>query len=282
MHRSAVIGVALGVLLLVPAGLGQKQAGSAPARPATPAPSAQATGKTQEKAPRERKMKLEAETVDYDEETSTYIATLATVELPDSDATLRADRIVWNRAERWMRATGKPRMWDPQNEITADVIRADLNLKRANADGNVCLTARPKDAKTETGQRARSRVKEPVVVRCDTIQYFYKDKKGTATGNLRITQKDPKGDRTATGDRLAYDGNEDTISLEGNVHVTTTRGEGFKCKQVIFHVKDGAEGFQVKGLTGGVFYVQEDEEEETGGTGAPATSGSTTPPASTE
>ena len=130
MHRSAVIGVALGVLLLVPAGLGQKQAGSAPARPATPAPSAQATGKTQEKAPRERKMKLEAETVDYDEETSTYIATLATVELPDSDATLRADRIVWNRAERWMRATGKPRMWDPQNEITADVIRADLNLKR--------------------------------------------------------------------------------------------------------------------------------------------------------
>ena len=154
--------------------------------------------------------------------------------------------------------------WDPQNEITADVIRADLNLKRANADGNVCLTARPKDAKTETGQRARSRVKEPVVVRCDTIQYFYKDKKGTATGNLRITQKDPKGDRTATGDRLAYDGNEDTISLEGNVHVTTTRGEGFKCKQVIFHVKDGAEGFQVKGLTGGVFYLQEDEEEETG------------------
>jgi lipopolysaccharide export system protein LptA len=265
VHRSVFVSIALSVFILAVGSLGGERAGSAPAEPEKPAANtAEPDSGKEKKKPKERKMKLEAESVDYDEATTTYIAVLATVELPDSDATLRADRIEWNRGEKWMRATGKPRMWDPQNEIVADVIHADLDVKRANAEGNVRLTARPKEAKTETGKKARSRVKEPVVVHCDTMQYFYKARKGTAAGHLRLTQKDEKADRTATAERLAYDGNDETVILEGSVKVDNTRGEGFTCKQAIITIKDGAEGFQVKGLTGGVFYVQEDEEEEEG------------------
>ncbi|MDH7571185.1 MAG: hypothetical protein QHJ73_16535, partial [Armatimonadota bacterium] len=234
-----------------------------------PAPKDESQAPTKE---RERTLKISAPngTAVYSESTRTYIITFATVELPDSDAVLRADRIEYNEEENWVRATGKPRLWDRYNELTADMLRADMDAKSAEATGNVRLVTRPKEAQTEAGRKARERIKEPLTVLCDRMVYFYKEKRGTATGNLRITQKDKRGDRVATGERLSYDGNEETITLEGKVRVTNTRGEGFNCSRVIITFKEGAEGFEMEGLEHGTFFVKEKSEE-------PATNRENTP-----
>lgn len=230
-----------------------------------PGPAAPAPDKPAPATKKERQLVINAEngTAVWDEATKTLTAThVDQIKLPDSQSVLRADRVVWNREQRWMRATGKPRMWDPDNELTADTIHADLKAKRATAEGNVRLVARPKKAKTEQGQKTRAQVEEPVVVLCDKMDYFYQAKRGIATGNLKLTQKDKRADRTATGERLSYDGNEETVVLEGNVHVTNTKGEGFQCKRVVVHLKEGAEGFQAEGITDATFFFTEEEEGE--------------------
>lgn len=232
-------------------------------RPATPAP-ATPESTPDAKKPKERLLKMQAPngTVVYDDTTKTYVFTnVERIELPDSEAAMRADRIEWNREERWIRATGNPRLWDPNNELTAERIQADLKAKCATAEGSVRLVARPKEAKTEEGRKARQQIKEPVVVHCDRMEYFYKAKRGTAAGNLKLTQKDKRADRTATGERLTYDGNEEVVALEGSVHVSNTKGEGFQCKRVVVRMKEGAEGFQAEGIQDATFYFTEDEEE---------------------
>lgn len=214
------------------------------------------------KQPKERKLVIHAPNgaLDYDEATKTYTITDATIELPDSEAKLTASNIKFNNEERWAVATGNPRLQDPQCDITATTIRADLRAHRADITGNVQMVARPKPAQSAQGQNLRAKVKEPVHVACDTLQYQYQEKKGTAFGNLKITQKDSKGDRTATGSRLLYDGKLDTVALVENVQVTTTRGEGFKCSRVTFNMKDGAEGFKIEGLHDATIFVQDDED----------------------
>lgn len=261
---------------------GPPAANSATAKPAAAAGKEADAGK--EKKAKERKIKIEAPdgSLTYDDTAKLYVITNAKMELPDSDAVLTAAHIEYSPEEKWAKATGKPRMWDPRNELTADAINVDLKTKRANADGSVRMVARPKEAKSEQSRKLREKVKEPVIVTCDTAQYFYKDKRGTATGNLKITQRDSKANRTATATRLAYDGNEETVTLDGDVHVSDTKGQGFDCEEWTFNIKEGAEGFRIKGLHGGTFYIEDEgdnEQKPSAGGGEPKPVG--TPPAPT-
>ena len=249
------------------AGSGAKQdAKPAPAKP----PAGAAARGEQKPAPKgkkkERDVKITADdgTATYDDATGLWVTSgpIVRVDLPDSDAVLTASRIEWNQKEDWIRATGKPHCWDPHNDITAEVMRADLKTKCVTVDDSVRMVVRPKEAKTEQGKKAREDVKDPVVITCDTAQYFYKAKKGTASGNLKFAQKNPKADRNATAKRLLYDGNDETVVLDGDVHVTNTKGESIKCAQITILMKVGSEGFRMKGVTVVHMLAPEDDEEE--------------------
>lgn len=217
--------------------------------------------KRQEK---ERKVILKSPTGVLTYQNDLYTATDATLELPDSQAVVTASRIEYNDEEQWAKATGQPCLRDERNELTARTIRVDLKAKRADAEGEVRLVARPKEAETESGRKIREKIKEPVVITCDKVEYFYRDKQGTATGNLKILYKAKKADWTATGTRLSYNGKEETLTLEGDVQFSNTRGEGGRCEQVTVTMKEGAEGFVLKGIGGeGItFFVKEREEEK--------------------
>lgn len=261
-------------------------AAAAPAakKPAAAAPTGQKPAATDKPAPtdkpaagdkkKEHRIIIKAPdgTLTYDDTTGLYIITDGTLEDTDSESILSASHIEFNDKDRWAKATGNPHMWDKNNDITGDTLNADFKVKRVDVMGNVRLVTKPKEAKTEQGKRTRDKIKEPVTVYCDKMEYFYKDKKGTAEGNLRILQKTAKADRTATGDHLLYDGNDETVVLDGNVHVTDTKGQVFDCRKVTITTKEGAEGFRAEGISGSSFEVKVDEENK------PAEGGSETKP----
>lgn len=262
-HRVAVAATASLAILLSVAGI----SGGAPTAPA-----------------KERQVIIKSQDGEgtWEQVNDTYIITHAVIQLPDSNATMSADRIEFNNQERWVRATGHPRLWDDQSDLKADLFKVDLRARRADAEGTVRLVARPKPGKNTDERSLRQKVKEPVVVLCDTMQYYYREKKGTATGNLKFTQKDAKADRSGTAKRLSWDGNTETLVAEGDVQVTNTRGEAFECPRATIIVKEGAEGFRMTGPITATFFVQEEDEEEKKPTPPPANTGTPAEPAPAE
>ena len=135
-----------------------------------------------------------------------------------------------------------------------------------------------KPAGDDKGQdKAGDFKKKKTTVYADKVEYWYDDAKKLAiataerTGQVRAVQED----KTAWADKAVYDQRPevDEITVTGNVHVKTDKGDEFRCPKAVISVKD--DWMQAEGVTG----VALNHRKKKGETPAAPTTGAPVAPA---
>ena len=172
------------------------------------------------------------------------------------DTILRTDAATFNEKTQVAVAPGALQIDDTLNTITASKGIAYYKKRRADFIGDVRIVVRPRKEDTNApAGTLRGEFKEPVTITCDQVQYNWRRRFATATGNLTFKQKD----RTVTADRVEYDGKNEVARLIGNVR-GVDRGREIRGDQAIIGLKAGSEYLQLMGNIGGTFRVEDDEE----------------------
>jgi lipopolysaccharide export system protein LptA len=201
---------------------------------------------------------------------------------------IKADIWKWNDKKKTAEGTGNLSLTDPEADATSD--KADIFYHKAKKlmvlTGNVHLTLKPKDKKSDTPmqpmpvdvQGGKAQVqpskpsddgrgetkRTPVLVTCDKLEYEYaKDKKhATLTGNLTTVQKLKDVTRTITAGRAETFGTKDEIVLHPPVHGTDTKGRIFDSKDSIVTIftKEGDERIVGAKMTFRVPVTDDDDE----------------------
>lgn len=185
------------------------------------------------------------------------------VRINQGDTVLTADEVEYNQNEEIQTAvaTGNVKIVDPENEVTGEKATAFFNEKRAVIEGNVKLVAKPRN-RAEGGSQARSvrsEWDEKAVITCDVIEYLYQKKEATATGNLKIVQKD----RTLTAEKVFYQVRPELITLSGGVKGRDSKNQTFSSPGVVrASLKEGDEWLEMENAVSTFrIRVEEDEEE---------------------
>jgi len=208
--------------------------------------------------------------INYSADTSSYrwdgedriIALKGNVKFVQGDTTVIADKVDYRESTKTAQVSGNLKITDPQNTITGDTCTVNFQEKKAVLTGNVRMTARPKPKpKPETAaddkpKSIKSEWTDEAVVTCDKIDYYYKEKRAEATGNLKIVQKN----RVVTADSGTYLGKEEIVKLVGNIQAKDEKEKHtFSAPKVTISLKDGDEWMEAEKATG-TFYIKEEEQ----------------------
>lgn len=182
------------------------------------------------------------------------------VKMKQGDTVLNSDSVEYNQNEKVQTAvaTGNLKITDPQNEITGEKGTTYFREKRAVVDGNVKILAKPRAGEAKDTNSMKGNWKEKATITCDKLEYFYKTKVATLTGNLKVVQKG----RVVFADSAVYDVKEEQVVLSGNVKGHDDKNQTFASQSdVKVSLKEGNEWIEMKHATG-TFRVEIDEEEE--------------------
>ncbi len=206
------------------------------------------------------------------------------VVIKSEDTTLKTDQAIYNKKTEIASSPGKLQIDDSQNTINGDTGTAFYRTRDAIITGkNVVMILRPKqDDKNTPEGSARREFKSPAKITCTKVEYNWRTRIATATGNLTIKYED----RTVTADKAIYYGAEETVELVGNVKYTRPNGDKGEAKRAIAKLKEGAEAFYAEGekgkqLSGTLQVTGDDEDETTPKAAAPAIPTVGTSPAET-
>lgn len=176
------------------------------------------------------------------------------------DTTLTTDAATYNHKTQVATSPGKLQIDDAQNTLVGDKGRALYKTKKAEINGNIRITARPRpqDLSAPEGSLRRE-FKSPVAITCDRVEYNWRTRVAIATGNLTLRQTE----RTVTADRAVYDGKTETVVLTGNVRGVTTAGDdlrGVKATVILREdLKPGEVALTLEGVNGGSFTVDDED-----------------------
>lgn len=184
-------------------------------------------------------------------DTSVYEGNVAATQ---GDTAFRADRIVYRKAENTATVTGHIVVDNPKNRIEGDTAEVDFNTKTAVLKGTDGVKVAILPAQKADPNSLRGRMKEPVLIACKSVKYFYKDKRAEAAGPITVTRKN----QVVTGDSGTYDGTLEIIAITGNVHGKDERNQTFDAPSVKMGVKEGSEWLEAPNVKA-TFYVKEEE-----------------------
>lgn len=249
-----------------------------PRRPAAAAPSAddapasggekRSADKTEPK--KKRQIKVVAGHWQYDNKKMIHVLTPSetikqvTIREVGEDYEMVADRIEYDDRNSIATGTGHLHFSNPDTTIVGDLLVVDFDQKKAVLTGNVKLTSHGKETEEKTDEELPLKEqyrKKKTVVTCDKLEYWYKEKRAVATGNLQFEQ----GDRHGTARTATYLEIDDVLLLEGDVQVTNKKGETAKAPQVVIdNKKDTMTADQGVEIT---FFVEEEEQGGAKGSG---------------
>ncbi len=222
------------------------------------------------KAPAEPKyteIKYSADASSYRWEGDDRIIVLkGNVKFVQGDTVVTADRVDYRESTKTAQVSGNLKITDPQCDATGDACTVNFQEKKAVLTGHVRMTARPKQKPKQEQPAAdkpktlRSEWKDEVVITCDKIEYFYKEKRGESAGNLKIVQKD----RVLTADSATYLGKEEILKLAGNIQAKDEKKKhSFSAPKVTVSLKENEEWIEAEKASGTFYVKDEDEETET-------------------
>ncbi len=215
-----------------------------------------------------------ADQLRYDAKEKRYTLT-GHVVFKHKDTTLYCDKATyWEEGDKKDTAvcTGHLRVIDPENDCTGDLINADFNDTREVIviTGSVVVVHQKKDEPAKAEAPAKPAAvpagkddgkapdnleeykKKQTVIHCDRVEYYYNEQKkevvATAerTGQVKAVQED----KTVTANKAVYEQIKDVITLTGNVHVTTDKGDEFSFTSAVISVQDNSiEGESAAGVT---------------------------------
>lgn len=177
------------------------------------------------------------------------------------DTTLRADRIAYNEKENSAVVTGHITVDNPRNHVEGETATVDFNQKviRLKGPAGVKLVALPApEGQPDTGLRAR--VKDPVTLTCPEIVYNYRTKRADLSGPVKVVRKD----QILTGDTGVYLGQDELVTLTGNVKGRDEKGQTFSAPSVKASLRKGAEWLEAPQVKA-TFYVKDEEKADDGG-----------------
>ncbi len=172
---------------------------------------------------------------------------------------LYCDSAVYDYDGNHAKATGNPRVVDPETTVTGDVIEADFDSEIATVVGEVTVvTQKQLEEDEEHVARDASNDDAPPrdlgelherksTITCEKIVYEYAEDvdRITATGRVRAVQEG----RTAYADKAVYEGIPELLTVTGNVRIITDRGDEFRCpKAVISIAENWIQAEQVTGV----------------------------------
>lgn len=206
--------------------------------------------------------------IKYSADTSSYrwdgedriIALKGNVKFVQGDTTVTADKADYRESTKTAQVSGNLKITDPQTDATGDLCTVNFQDKKAVLSGKVQMTARPKPkpekpAADNKPKSLASEWKDEVVITCDKIEYFYKEKRAEATGSLKIVQKN----RTITADAGTYLGKEEIVKLSGNIQAKDEKEKHtFSAPKVTVSLKQDDEWIEAEKATG-TFYIKDEE-----------------------
>ncbi len=203
-----------------------------------------ATGAPETKASPPKKAK-ETVSIDGDKwkwssagDTSSYSIT-GNVVIKHGDTVITGDKADYDEKGKTAVVVGHLKIVDGQNVITGEKATTYLNDRKNVVEGNVKLVGSPKpDAGTKNPDSVAAKLRDPVNIVCDKLEYLYKKKIATAEGGLKITSKG----RTLVGTRAVYDVGLQFVTLSGGVRVTDEKGQAFSSPgEIKVSLKEGGE-----------------------------------------
>ena len=188
----------------------------------------------------------------------------------DKQSTVTAQRVEINFKERWAAfAGGVAMITQKQPEPPPPGTPAKPGEPAAPAAGEQAAqpapapaqpSAKPDQTKPngkDEEQKDRpleSYWEEKTTITCDRLEYYYREKRAVAAGNVKAVQK--RG--TAEADSATFLVNDEVLTVAGNVRMTTDKGETFRCDKITISLKDN--WLEAEGQVASQFKVTEKEE----------------------
>jgi lipopolysaccharide assembly outer membrane protein LptD (OstA) len=179
------------------------------------------------------------------------------VVVTQGDTVLKSDKIEYDEDAQIAKSPGPLTITDPDNDIAGAFGVAYLKERRGILEGSVKLVTKPKQ-KPGASEKS-SQWRDPATVTCDTVEYLYKQKQATASGHLKMVQKD----RTINADKAVYQVKDEIVTLTGNVKGSDEQGQTISAGgKITVSMKDGDEWMEIEQATGS-FKVKSEEETST-------------------
>lgn len=184
------------------------------------------------------------------------------VKFIQGDTTVTADKADYREKTKAAVIVGNLKIADPQTTVTGEQCTVNFEAKTAALTGKVSMVARPKskpEAPADDANKSlKSEWKDEAVVTCDKIEYFYKEKRAEASGNLKIVQKN----RVITADAATYLVKEEILKLAGNIQARDDQERhSFSAPKVTVSLKEGEEWIEAEGASG-TFHVKDEDQTD--------------------
>jgi hypothetical protein len=176
------------------------------------------------------------------------------VTFTQKDATMQTVGGSYDQRAGFAKSQSPITLKDPETTLTGQQGTVDFKQHVATLAGDIHLTVKPKPA-AKGSDTVDTEAHQPAVMTCDQIVYNYRTKLATSTGHFVVHQKD----RTVTADKGLYDANAQLVTLDGNVHYTTTDGQSFTASEAVISVKPGDETVDVNGPIKGSIPVNDQD-----------------------
>lgn len=180
------------------------------------------------------------------------------VKFTHGDTILTSDQIDYDEAIKTAISPGKVKITNPECDISGDKGMAYFNKKLGVVEGSVSMLIKPQNTEEQKTDKDSVNFKKPTTITCNKLEYLYKTKIATATGNIIFKQEK----RTATADKAVYDQKKEILTLTGNVKGVDDQGQTFSAPgTVTISLKQGDEWMEASDASA-TFKIDLDDEEE--------------------
>ena len=208
-------------------------------------------------APKYTEINYSADTYSYRWQGEDRVLSLTgNVKFIHGDTTVQADKVDYREITKTAVASGNLKITDLQNVIAGSKCTVNFKDRKATITGNVRIVSTPKRTAGKPNEsKAIQDLRDEVVVTCDSVDYYYKEKKAVVSSPLKIVQKS----RVVTADSAVYYSKDDILELVGNVKANDEKDkDSFSAPKAKISFKENDQWLQAE-KAGGTIYVKEDE-----------------------
>jgi len=173
------------------------------------------------------------------------------------DTVLTTESATVDEKEQIITVPGKITITSPECDIAADRGIAYLKKRLAVLEGNVVMHLKPKIEEEVERNSERAKYSRPTTITCEKIEYLYRKKVASGTGNVIFKQDK----RTATARKFTYDEKSEILTIMGDVKAVDEDGQTFYApEKVVICLKKGNEYMEASNA-GATIKVDMSEEE---------------------
>lgn len=183
------------------------------------------------------------------------------VSFTHGDTVITSDQVNYDGNAKSAVSPGKIRITNPDCDIAGEKGSAYFEKKLGVVEGSVVMQLKPhKGNEPENKESIRDKFSQPTVITCQKVEYLYKKKLATASGEVVFKQDK----RRASADKAIYDETKELLTLSGNVKGVDEDGQTFSAPgTVVISLKKGDEWMEAQDVNASfkIDLTEEDKSE---------------------